>query len=108
MPRHTGGILRRNEMNHPRPDPVPFEDPRHERFAVLVVEGWTLAEAYREAMGRRISKSGADQGGRRLMQRDDVSTYIAAKYDYKTAQAARRERVNGLPPIEWAKRNLWK
>lgn len=92
-------------MNPKHPSPVP-EDPRHHRFAVMLCEGYTLAEAYREAMQRKVSKSAAASGGLRLLQRPDVDRFFVDHYDGKAAQAAKRERIAGMSDLELAKRWL--
>lgn len=57
-------------MNHPLP-----KDPRHQRFADLVLQGQPLVEAYLGA-GFNCSRESAYHAGKRLRKRAEVEAYI--------------------------------
>lgn len=57
-------------MTHPVP-----KDPRHQRFADLVLEGKNITEAYLGA-GYKVSRSVAAAAGKRMRRKADVEAYI--------------------------------
>lgn len=63
-------------MDPPAKIPLP-RDPRHQRFADLVLEGKSLVEAYLGA-GYRCARAAAKSNATKLRKRRDVAAYITA------------------------------
>lgn len=60
------------------PDSIPLpKEPRHQRFADLVLSGKPLVDAYLEA-GFKCSRATANANAKKLRKRPDVATYIHA------------------------------
>jgi phage terminase small subunit len=59
------------------PIPLP-KDPRHQRFADLVIEGIPAAQAYKEAGFKSKTAQSRATAASRLLKRKDVSAYIRA------------------------------
>ena len=63
-------------MNPEASTPLPKE-PRHQRFADLVLRGVPLVDAYLEA-GFKCSRATANANGKKLRKRPDVAAYMQA------------------------------
>jgi len=75
--------------------PLP-KDPRHQRFADLVLRGRPLVDAYLEA-GFRCTRRAANASAPRLLSKRDVASYIDA---IKTAAAERDKEDSILSVLE--------
>ena len=94
------------------PAPVPPADPFHHRFAVLVLEGQSLGDAYREAYqeaGRGlISPKRAAGRAQTLKNREDVATFIALSWNPQHAKEAKYRRNLTTTFAETMRKRLWK
>lgn len=63
------------------------KDPRHQRFADLVLRGRALVDAYLEA-GFKCTRRAAHASANRLLGKADVAAYIAAIQQAAAARAA--------------------
>lgn len=63
---------------NPEALPIPLpKEPRHQRFADLVLRGRPLVDAYQEA-GFKCSRATANANAKKLRKRPDVEAYIRA------------------------------
>jgi phage terminase small subunit len=63
---------------NPAPERIPLpKEPRHQRFADLVLSGKTLVDAYLDA-GFKCSRATANANAKKLKKRQDVAAYIRA------------------------------
>lgn len=79
----------------PESSPIPPADPRHHRFAILVLKYRYYVDAYLEA-GFNCSRATAYVYGHRLSRRPDVANYIAAvrHLDYDKRYRAHNSAVD--------------